>query len=119
MAVFKGLKSAKQFCQKAYKKNMLVSNTLTTIALLGAGDTLTQYIEIKLLDSSKDLKKQFSEIAATNMEFSSTNKMLIPLSNKSICTVKQLNQCYEEENCFMAKYDWKRTGKNKYYTNLL
>ena len=105
MAVFiHGFKAAK----KAYQKNMLASNTLTTIALLGAGDIISQYIETKLAEST--LKGRLGEIAATNMEFSTTSKMLIPLSaNKSTCTVKQLNQCHE--NTFLAKYDWTRTGK--------
>ena len=42
------LVKAFKFCRNVYTKQLLLSNTVSTMVLLGVGDVLTQTIEIKI-----------------------------------------------------------------------
>jgi hypothetical protein len=62
MASFARLKNVLRFLNRFHRNQLLLSNTLSTIGLLAVGDTLTQYIEIKLTNAkiiaNNDKKKK-------------------------------------------------------------
>jgi hypothetical protein len=48
MISYSKIAKALHFCRNAYAKQLLLSNTLSTMALLGLGDFLTQTVEIRM-----------------------------------------------------------------------
>ena len=72
------------------------------MSLLGAGDLMTQFIEIKI----SKFNIPHSMLTSSGMQ---TNKML---TSKS-CSIVTVNNGFcedEEDDSFFKKYDWKRTG---------
>jgi hypothetical protein len=104
MAFISKFKLAANFIKKAYNKNLLASNTLTTMSLLAAGDLMTQFIEIKLIDNTSKINFSRS-ILTSGMQ---TNKMLT--QSLSVVTINDDVCENKESNSFFKKCDWKRTG---------
>ncbi|CAF0742345.1 unnamed protein product [Brachionus calyciflorus] len=52
MVVVSKLTSSFNFCKQMFRTRLLLSNTVSTMVLLGVGDAITQYIEIKLTNKS-------------------------------------------------------------------
>jgi hypothetical protein len=48
MISYSKIAKAFHFCRNAYARQLLLSNTLSTMALLGIGDFLTQTVEIRM-----------------------------------------------------------------------
>lgn len=100
-----------QYCKQTHKKHQLVSNTLTTIALLGAGDVITQYIEKKDI-SSKTFRFEYSTleniygIASRNDNGSSRQ---ISLASPVCNSDDKIGE--DNEKDFWSEYDWKRSLK--------
>jgi len=113
MAFASKFKRAADFVRNAYNKNLLVSNTLTTMSLLAAGDLMTQFIEIKLNDTSSTFPKFNFYPAGMLTSGMETSKMLT--QSHSIVTVSEINSnivCKKESNSsFLEKCDWNRTAK--------
>lgn len=102
MAFASTLKKAAVLFKKAYNKNLLVSNTLTTVTLLGAGDLLTQYIEIKINDPTPS---KFSLSQGLFSTAAQTNKMYMTVSMNEKLTVDK-----KSYGSLVDKIDWSRTG---------
>lgn len=114
MAFASKFKRAADFVKKAYNKNLLVSNTLTTMSLLAAGDLMTQFIEIKLNDTSSTFPNFNVSPVSMLTSGMQTSKMLT--QSHSIITVSETNSnivCKKEESksFFLEKCDWNRTAK--------
>lgn len=103
MAFTSKFKIAANFLKKAYNKNLLVSNTLTTMTLLAAGDVMTQYIEIRLADPNPSKFNFGQSFLSSGMQ---SNKLL----THSIITVENNALCKSDESSFTEKCDWSRTG---------
>ncbi len=130
MAILRALvQSVKNF----HHKNQMTSNTLMTIGLLGAGDLITQYIEIKVVNSpgkfefpsSEELWKvaqkfelpkseDLYKITFDTFDIAAISNMFTD-SSKKLKAKKKVNEIDKEEDKadkdnFLAKIDWKRAG---------
>lgn len=76
-------------CKDIFRTRLLLSNTLSTMALLGIGDAFTQYIEIKL-----------------------TEKRQRPFE-------KSFERNSSQSHSFLRRFDWQRTGILLEISNLL
>ena len=91
------------YCPK--KKNLLVSNTLSTMGLLGLGDMLCQYVDIRLtqralLSENKKLIRQLQSHLSSEAP-----------QHKPAHTNKQKEQSkHDLEFIKLEKFDWARTG---------
>lgn len=96
-------------CRNAHKKHLLVSNTLTTIGLLGVGDALTQYIEYKIAYKTgpRIQREELFKINDLTLLASDQSGFLKPKMNS--CTVVTLDKSVEES--FIKSFDWKRCAK--------
>jgi hypothetical protein len=122
MAILRAIvQSAKNF----HQKHQMTSNTLMTIGLLGAGDLITQYIEIKVVNSSEkfefptseDLWKVTQKFKLPSSEelwkITSQTFDIAKVSNMLTQSSKQLEVESKEDDkdSFLANIDWKRAGK--------
>lgn len=81
--------------KKIYCKQLLVSNTLSTMALLGVGDILTQYVDIRL--TRKAIADQESQRKK--------------LDNGELVSEKAKKHQHDLEFIHLEKFDWTRTAK--------
>ena len=110
MVVISKFKKVSTLFKNFYKNHLLLSNTLTTIGILGSGDLISQYIEKKLSQNSSgiislDIGKRFVESVFT---FNDTKKTLSPLSQEINKSISDKNEI--EKICILSGYDWSRTG---------
>ena len=106
----------------------MTSNTLMTIGLLGAGDLITQYIEIKVVNSPEKFEFPSSEelwkvtekfklpsseelwkITSETFDIAKISNMLTD-SSKQV-TAKSNEDKKDDKNSFLANIDWNRAGK--------
>lgn len=105
------LKAVVKFCKMAHKKHQLVSNTLTTVALLGAGDMITQYVE-KMNCNPKPIK--FDALIIENVygitSFCDTESIMHVKLEEPDCTSEN---GIDDANykTFWSEFDWKRSLK--------
>ena len=88
---------------KAYNKQLLVSNTLTTIGLLAAGDIFTQMLEKKLA-SCGNSPSVFGQSFLTS-------QLVLPATSMSLVQVECKPKEVQKQESFFATMDWSRTGK--------
>ena len=95
-----------RFCKDIYNRQLLVSNTISTIALLAAGDIMTQYIEVKLKKDSLKLKLTAGstggeEPCKSDDKAVDDKQALVPHNHLHQSTMQ----------AFMSQYDWHRSGQ--------
>jgi len=94
-------------CRDAHKKHLLASNTLVTVALLGAGDVFTQYLEFKI-NSTNSAKYHINQKDQQVIKVTHTSNMP-KRTNSSACKVVTLDKYIERS--FANSYDWQRSAK--------
>lgn len=112
------LRALLQFAKNTHKQNPLTSNTLMTIGLLGAGDLITQYIEVKFINApEKDQLKlpsnaELWQMTKSTFDIAKVSHMFTSKStHRQSRAVKDKSQAAKEEESFWAQVDWKRTAK--------
>lgn len=90
MLAYARFKNAYLVCKKAYAKQLLLSNTISTMVLNGFGDIFCQFIEYKL--SEKNDKSKSVEF--TNDVDNSNGYVIVGIERPS----------------FFKVYNWHRTG---------
>lgn len=121
MAVFRMIA---QFCKKSHQRHQLASNTLITISLLGAGDIITQYIEMKIASPEK-LQFQFTlptneelwKLTMSSFDIAQISNMLADLPKLRIAQAKndkddKITNKKDRDKSFIENIDWNRCRKS-------
>jgi hypothetical protein len=87
---------ALKYCSQLYGKNLLVSNTLSTMALLGVGDLLTQYVDIRMTRRALKNLDEKDRLMSEDVR----KKDMDELMSKS-----------DFQFIYLEKFDWARTGR--------
>lgn len=109
------LRALLKICKNTHQKNPMKSNTLMTIGLLGAGDLITQYIEIKFINSPKydqfklPSNAELWEMTKSTFDIAKISHML--KNSSKLLRVKEKSSKEKEEESFWAQIDWKRAAK--------
>lgn len=122
------LRAIVQSAKKFHQKHQMTSNTLMTIGLLGAGDLITQYIEIKVVNSSEKFEfpssqelwkmvqkfqlptsEELWKITSETFDAAKISNMLAESSKQM--KVKSKEDKKDDKDSFLANVDWVRAAK--------
>ncbi|RNA35084.1 mpv17 2 [Brachionus plicatilis] len=75
MAIVSKISHSFQYCKRMFKTHLLLSNTASTMCLLGIGDSLSQHIEIRLTNKWNHNLTQDSHSVVQNYDLIRTIKV--------------------------------------------
>ena len=75
MVIVSKLSISFRYCKRIFKSNLLLSNTISTMGLLGIGDALSQYIEIRHSNKSNHNLTQDNHSVIQNYDIIRTSSL--------------------------------------------